>query len=168
MIRFLKRRVTGGYLPCRGSVIVLLALFVIVGSVFLIHSSWIKGRGVVRPPTYNRKDEIPDACSNPICIPRKECHKQEVRKAQTTQIYIKFNIKSINHCINIIHDFQGGQQSLEDIPCRINQDVKKNIGLTKLQGTKDQLSNITCKVRSLDKEVFLPFTFIKSYFDVSI
>ena len=84
MIRFLKRRVTGGYLPCRGSVIVLLALFVIVGSVFFIHSSWIKGRGVVRTPTYNRKDEIPDACSNPICIPRKECHNQEVRKCQTT------------------------------------------------------------------------------------
>ena len=82
MIRFLKRRVTGGYLPCRGSVIVLLALFVIVGSVFFIHSSWNKGRGVVRPPTYNRKDEIPDGCSNPICIPRKECHKQEVRKCQ--------------------------------------------------------------------------------------
>ena len=84
MIRFLKRRVTGGYLPCRGSVIVLLALFVVVGSVFFIHSSWIKGRGVVRAPTYNRKDEIPDACSNPICIPRKECNKQEVRKCQTT------------------------------------------------------------------------------------
>ena len=90
MIRFLKRRVTGGYLPCRGSVIVLLALFVIVGSFFFIHSSWIKGRGVVRPPTHNRKDEIQDVCSNPICVPRKECRKQEVRKCQTTYIYKYF------------------------------------------------------------------------------
>ena len=90
MIRFLKRRVTGGYLPCRGSVIVLLALFVIVGSFFFIHSSWIKGRGVVRPPTHNRKDEIQDVCSNPICVPRKECRKQEVRKCQTTYVYKYF------------------------------------------------------------------------------
>ena len=84
MIRFLKRRVTGGYLPCRGSVIVLLALFVIVGSVFFIHSSWIKGKGVVRPQTINGKNEIQDVCSNPICVPRKECDKQEVRKCETT------------------------------------------------------------------------------------
>ena len=83
-------------------------------------------------------------------------------------IKIFLNVKRTNHSIHIIHDFQDGQQSLEDIPCRINQDVKKNIGLTKLQGTKDQLSDVTCKVRSVDKEVFLPFTFIKSYFDVSI
>ena len=83
-------------------------------------------------------------------------------------VFIKFNIKKTNHSISVIHDFQDGQQGLEDIPCRINQDVKKNIGLTKLQGTKDQLSDVTCKVRSVDKEVFLPFTFIKSYFDVSI
>ena len=90
MIRFLKRRVTGGYLPCRGSVIVLLAFFVIVGSVFFIHSSWNKGRGVVRPPTYNRKDDIQDICSNPICVPRKECHKQEVRRCQPTKMYKHF------------------------------------------------------------------------------
>ena len=87
MIRFLKRRVTGGYLPCRGSVIVLLALFVIVGSVFFIHSSWIKGKGVVRPQTINGKNEIQDVCSNPICVPRKECHKQEVRRCQPIKMY---------------------------------------------------------------------------------
>mgnify|MGYP001236078265 CR=1 FL=1 len=27
-----------------------------------------------------RKDEIQDVCSNPICVPRKECHKQKVRR----------------------------------------------------------------------------------------
>ena len=56
---------------------------------------------------------------------------------------------------------------LEDISCRINQDVKKNIGLLKYQGAKHQITNITCKLNSSDKEVYVPFSFIKTYFDVS-
>ena len=58
-------------------------------------------------------------------------------------------------------------QDLEEINCRINQDVKKNIGLLKSKGLKNQITNITCKVNPSDKEVYVPFSFIKSYFDVS-
>ena len=58
-------------------------------------------------------------------------------------------------------------QDLEGINCRINQDVKKNIGFVKAKGMKNLITNVTCKVNPSDKEVYVPFSFIKSYFDVS-
>ena len=58
-------------------------------------------------------------------------------------------------------------RDLEGINCRINHDVKKNVGLIKARGMKNLITNITCKVNPADKEVYVPFSFIKSYFDVS-
>ena len=73
------------------------------------------------------------------------------KKSNIFQIFLKFQVS----------------QDLEEINCRINQDVKKNIGLLKSKGLKNQITNITCKVNPSDKEVYVPFSFIKSYFDVS-
>ena len=44
--------------------------------------------------------------------------------------------------------------------------MKKNIGFVKAKGMKNQITNVTCQLNPLDKEVYVPFSFIKSYFDV--
>ena len=80
---------------------------------------------------------------------------------------------------------QNNKDDLEDITCKVNKDVMKNIGLGEVSASsrdndneagnsrKKQISkashdrNVKCKLRPSDKQVYVPFSFIKSYFDVS-
>ena len=49
----------------------------------------------------------------------------------------------------------------EKLPCKINQEVRKNIGLP------NKKEDINCLYAEADNEVFIPFSFIQKYFDVS-
>ena len=49
----------------------------------------------------------------------------------------------------------------EKLPCKINQEVRKNIGLP------NKKEDIDCLYAEADNEVFIPFSFIQKYFDVS-
>ena len=46
------------------------------------------------------------------------------------------------------------------IDCQINENVRKNIGLPSLH------QNVKCIADEAKDEVFVPFSFIKKYFDV--
>lgn len=48
------------------------------------------------------------------------------------------------------------------INCKINNEVRKNVGLPVQQ------QNVPCLVDEGKSEVYVPFSFVKKYFDVSI
>ena len=45
--------------------------------------------------------------------------------------------------------------------CRINNEVRKNIGLPPFK------QDVKCLFDDVKKEIYVPFTFVKKYFDVS-
>ena len=49
----------------------------------------------------------------------------------------------------------------QNIPCKINQEVRKNVGLP------SKKEEINCFYHEANSEIFVPFSFIQKYFDVS-
>ena len=117
----------------------------------------------------NHISALKDGCSDPRCMMKEDCKGKKVYFfSNSLKVLIYWDHKTNQKNQVTIHFFNlQSPQDLEGINCRINHDVKKNIGFVKAKGMKNLITNVTCKVNPSDKEVYVPFSFIKSYFDVS-
>ena len=73
--------------------------------------------------------------------------------------YKKFEITNMRGYFQ--HDKDRPLDYHQNIPCKINQEVRKNVGLP-----SKREDNISCMQHGDD--VYLPFSFIQKYFDVSL
>ena len=178
MFRLLRRR---GNLSCRGSYILMFSLLVAASMLVLFQlksttQSVLPKAASSKFISHGKQKDISAKCSETNCLTQEECNSHQVKLIIAISKEFTFKFPRVRDMKILLYFcmFQAGRE-FEDIACRINNEVMKNTGLVTYPGYGNQTKGIKsghnktikCKLNTSDKEVYVPFSFIKSYFDVS-